>query len=190
MPNDAMVSTDIGNVCSVSNSYLQFDGAPRFLAAMSFGNCGYAYPAAIGAKVGRPGPSGDRVRRRRRLGHEHRRDDDRASARASRWWRSCSNNRQWGAEKKNQIDYFDNRFVGTNLENPNFAEVARAMGAEGIRISHQDQVGDALKAAVASGKPTVIDLLLTRELGEPFRRDAFKQPVRMLDKYSELSAKA
>jgi sulfoacetaldehyde acetyltransferase len=54
MPRNAMVSTDIGNVCSVSNSYLHFDTAPSFLAAMSFGNCGYSYPTMIGAKVGRP----------------------------------------------------------------------------------------------------------------------------------------
>ena len=54
LPKNAMVSTDIGNVCSVSNSYLHFEDGPSFLAAMSFGNCGYSYPAMIGAKVGRP----------------------------------------------------------------------------------------------------------------------------------------
>jgi sulfoacetaldehyde acetyltransferase len=98
-------------------------------------------------------------------------------------------NQQWGAEKKNQIDYFDNRFVGSNLRNPNFAEVARAMGADGIVVNHADQVGDALRAAVASNKPTVLSVLVTRELAEPFRRDAFKPPVRLLEKYKEYSAK-
>src|SRR3954470_7151037 len=54
MPADAMVTTDIGNICSVSNSYLRFERAPSFFAAMSFGNCGYAYPTAIGAKIASP----------------------------------------------------------------------------------------------------------------------------------------
>ena len=63
------------------------------------------------------------------------------------------NNGQWGAEKKNQIDYFDSRFVGTNLANPDFSEVARVMGAEGYRVEHEDEVSDALKAALKSGKP-------------------------------------
>ena len=31
------------------------------------------------------------------------------------------NNNQWGAEKKNQIDYFESRFVGTPLTNPDFS---------------------------------------------------------------------
>jgi sulfoacetaldehyde acetyltransferase len=93
------------------------------------------------------------------------------------------NNMQWGAEKKNQIDYYGNRFVGTNLTNPNFAEVAKAMGADGVRIDHVDQIGDALRGAVASNRCTVLDVQLTRELGEPFRRDALKKPVRYLEKY-------
>ncbi len=93
------------------------------------------------------------------------------------------NNGQWGAEKKNQIDYYADRYIGTNLKNPSFAGIAKAMGAEGITISHPDQIGDALKKATSNGKCTVVELMLTEELGDPFRRDALKKPVRILDKY-------
>jgi sulfoacetaldehyde acetyltransferase len=182
MPKNAMVSTDIGNVCSVANSYLHFDQTQSFFAAMSFGNCGYAFPTIMGAKVARP----DRPAI--------------AYVGDGAWGMSLAevmtcvreeipaiaivfNNLQWGAEKKNQIDYYGNRFVGTNLANPSFADVARAMGAEGVRVSHVDQIGDALQAAVKSNRCTVLDVQLTRELGEPFRRDALKKPVRYLDKY-------
>ncbi len=54
MPKDAMVSTDIGNICSVSNSYLRFNRPNSMFAAMSFGNCGYAFPTIIGTKVAEP----------------------------------------------------------------------------------------------------------------------------------------
>src|SRR5215218_1308279 len=188
MPKNAMVSTDIGNVCSVSNSYLHFDMAPSFLAAMSFGNCGYSYPAAIGAKVGRPDrPSIAYV-------------GDGAWGMSLNEVMTCVrenipaiavvfNNGQWGAEKKNQIDYFEKRYLGTNLKNPDFAEVAEAMGAHGLTVEHVDEIGDALRGAVKSGKPTVINMMLTQELGDPFRRDAFKQPKRLLQKYRKYSAK-
>jgi sulfoacetaldehyde acetyltransferase len=186
MPKDAMVATDIGNVCSVSNSYLNFDMAPSFLAAMSFGNCGYSFPAAMGAKVGRPD--------RPAIAYV----GDGAWGMSMAETMTCVrenipvvavvfNNQQWGAEKKNQVDYFADRFLGTNLENPNFADIAIAMGGQGITVSHVGDVGDALATAVKSGKPTVINLLLTRELGDPFRRDAFKYPQRMLDKYKAYS---
>jgi sulfoacetaldehyde acetyltransferase len=188
MPKNAMVSTDIGNVCSVANSYLHFETAPSFLAAMSFGNCGYAYPAAIGAKVGRPDrPSIAYV-------------GDGAWGMSLNEVLTCVrqnipavavvfNNGQWGAEKKNQIDYFDKRFLGTNLKNPDFADVAEAMGANGMTVEHVDEVGDALRGAVRSSKPTVINLMLTQELGDPFRRDAFRQPRRLLPKYRKYSAR-
>jgi len=182
MPKTAMVSTDIGNVCSVANSYLHFEQPRSFFAAMSFGNCGYAFPTVMGAKVARPDrPAVAYV-------------GDGAWGMSLAEVMTCVreeipaiavvfNNLQWGAEKKNQIDYYGNRFVGTNLTNPSFADVARAMGAEGVRVSHVDQIGDALQAAVKSNRCTVLDVQLTRELGEPFRRDALKKPVRYLDKY-------
>jgi sulfoacetaldehyde acetyltransferase len=93
------------------------------------------------------------------------------------------NNGQWGAEKKNQIDFYADRFVGTNLKNPSFAAIGRAMGAEGITVDKPDQVGDALRQATASNRPTVLEIMVTEELGDPFRRDALKKPVRLLDKY-------
>ena len=51
MPPSKMVSTDIGNINSVANSYLRFEEPRSFLAPMSFGNCGYALPTMMGAKV-------------------------------------------------------------------------------------------------------------------------------------------
>ena len=99
------------------------------------------------------------------------------------------NNGQWGAEKKNRSDYSNSRFLGTSLKKPSFADVAEAMGANGIAVEHIDEVGDALRGAVKSNRPIVINLMLTCKLSDPFRRDVFEQPLRMLLKYTEYSAK-
>jgi sulfoacetaldehyde acetyltransferase len=182
MPKNAMVTTDIGNICSVSNSYLRFEQPRSFFAAMSFGNCGYAFPTAIGAKVGAPD--------RPAIAYV----GDGAWGMSLQETLTCVredipvvavvfNNGQWGAEKKNQIDFYADRFVGTNLKNPSFAGIAKAMGAEGITVGHPGEVGDALRTAIASSRPTVLELMVTQELGDPFRRDALKKPVRALDKY-------
>ena len=188
MPRNAMVSTDIGNVCSVANSYLRFEQPLSFLAAMSWGNCGYAYPTALGAKVARPDRPAIAYVGDGAWGISF--NELLTCAREKIGVTVCLfNNEQWGAEKKNQIDYFDNRFMGTNLVNPDFSEVARVMGAEGYRVEHEDEVSDALKAAVKSGKPSVVEIMLTQELGEPFRRDAFRKPRRLLPKYRRFSAK-
>jgi sulfoacetaldehyde acetyltransferase len=192
MPADAMVSTDIGNICSVSNSYLRFNKPNSMFAAMSFGNCGYAFPAIIGAKVAAPDrPAVAYV-------------GDGAWGMSFGEILTCVrenipvtavvfHNKQWGAEKKNQVDFYGQRFLGANLDNPSFAEIARSMGAEGHTISNIGDVGEALEKATdaqKSGKTTILEVEVTQELGDPFRRDALKYPQRMLEKYQHTNVDA
>ena len=188
MPARTMVSTDIGNINSVANSYLRFDEPRSFFAPMSFGNCGYALPTIIGAKLAamdRPAIAyaGDgawamsMVEVMTAVRH-----DIPVTA-------VVFHNRQWGAEKKNQVDFYNRRFVAGELESESFAEMAKAMGAEGIVVDQLEDVGPALKKAVdmqmKEGKTCVIEIMCTRELGDPFRRDALSKPVRLLQKYRD-----
>ena len=188
MPAHVMISTDIGNINSVAHSYLRFEEPRSFFAPMSFGNCGYALPTMIGAKTARPDRPGV------------------AYAGDGAWGMSMSevmtavrhdipvtavvfHNRQWGAEKKNQVDFYNRRFVAGELESESFAGIARAMGAEGITVDKLEDVGPALKRAIDlqmnQRKTCVIEIMCTRELGDPFRRDALSKPVRFLDKYKD-----
>ena len=189
MPARVMVSTDIGNINSVSNSYLRFEEPRSFLAAMSWGNCGYALPTIIGAKKAA---------------------DDRpavAYAGDGAWAMSMVevmtavrhdipvtavvfHNRQWGAEKKNQVDFYGRRFVAGELEGgEDYAQIAQAMGAKGVRVDQLDDVGPALERAIddqmTKRQTTVIEVMTTKELGDPFRKDALSRPVRHLKKYAE-----
>jgi sulfoacetaldehyde acetyltransferase len=188
MPDDVMVSTDIGNINSVANSYLRFNKPRSFFAAMSWGNCGYAFPTIIGAKVAAP--------HRPAVSYA----GDGAWGMSLMETMTCVrhnipvtavvfHNRQWGAEKKNQVDFYNRRFVAGELDNQSFAEIARAMGAEGIVVNQLEDVGPALKRAIDlqmnHGKTTIIEIMCTRELGDPFRRDALAKPVRLLDKYKD-----
>jgi sulfoacetaldehyde acetyltransferase len=192
MPAGAMVSTDIGNICSVSNSYLRFDRPRSMFAAMSFGNCGYAFPTIVGAKVAAPD--------RPAIAYV----GDGAWGMSFGELATCVresipvtavvfNNGQWGAEKKNHVDFYDNRFVGVNLDRqPSWSAVAQAMGADGLRIEKLADVGPALRAAVkaqSEGRTTVLEMMVTRELGDPFRRDALALPTRHLAKYQSTAAK-
>ena len=188
MPARVMVSTDIGNINSVANSYLRFEEPRSFFAPMSFGNCGYALPTIIGAKLAaqdRPAIAyaGDgawamsMVEIMTAVRH-----DIPVTA-------VVFHNRQWGAEKKNQVDFYNRRFVAGELESPSFAGIAQSMGAEGIVVDRLEDVGSALKRALDmqmnQRKTCVVEIMCTRELGDPFRRDALSKPVRFLDKYRD-----
>ncbi len=188
MPADVMVSTDIGNINAVAHSYLRFERPRSFFAPMSFGNCGYALPVMMGAKCAAPERPAV------------------AYAGDGAWGMSLMeimtavrhdipvtavvfHNRQWGAEKKNQVEFYNRRFVAGELESESFAEIGRAMGSEGMTIDKLEDVGPALKKAIDmqmnEGKTTVIEIMCTRELGDPFRRDALAKPTRYLDKYKD-----
>lgn len=188
MPEDVMVSTDIGNINSIANSYLRFEKPRSFFAAMSFGNCGYAFPTIIGAKKAAP--------HRPAISYA----GDGAWGMSMVETMTCVrhnipvtavvfHNRQWGAEKKNQVDFYNRRFVAGELDNQSFAGIARAMGAEGVTVDRLEDVGPALKTAIDrqmnEGITTVIEIMCTQELGDPFRRDALSTPVRFLDKYKD-----
>lgn len=189
LPEDVMLSTDIGNINSVAHSYLRFERPRSFFAPMSFGNCGYALPTIIGAKAAAP----DRPAI--------------AYAGDGAWAMSMGEvltavrhdlpvtavifrNRQWGAEKKNQVDFYGRRFVAGELDSAeSFAEIAQSMGAAGVVVDRLEDVGPALREAIedqmAHGITTVIEVMCTRELGDPFRRDALSKPVRFLEKYRD-----
>jgi sulfoacetaldehyde acetyltransferase len=191
VPPDAIVTTDVGNTCSMANSYFGFAGARQFLAALSWGNCGIAYGVALGAQLGCPRRPVFALQGDGAYGISGLSEVMTAVREAIPVIAVVINNNQWGAEKKNQIDYYGSRFVGTNLQNPDFAQVARDMGAQGFRVEHPDQVRDAVRAALESGQPAVIDAIVDGAadvLAEPFRRDALQPPVRHLEKYKHLAA--
>ena len=188
MPADVMVSTDIGNINSVANSYLRFEKPRSFFAPMSYGNCGYALPTIIGAKCAAP----------ERPAISYAGDGAWAMSMMETLTSVRHNipvtavvfhNRQWGAEKKNQVDFYNRRFVADELGGESWTGIAQSMGAEGIVVDQLEDVGPALKKAIDAqmndGKTTIIEIMCTRELGDPFRKDALSKPIRFLEKYKD-----
>lgn len=193
IPPGAIVATDIGNTSSMCNSYLKFSGVRQHISALSWGNCGFAYGAAIGAKMGRPDTPVFALQGDGAYGISGLSEVMTAVRENIPVIAVVFQNYEWGAEKKNQIDYYDNRFVGANLrENPSFAKVAEAMGAKGYRIENYEDVQGAVRDAVSLEKPCVIEAVIEggeNVLAEPFRRDALNKPVRYLLKYKHLNVK-
>ena len=192
VPSDAIVTTDIGNTCSMSNDYFHFDGSRQHMSALSWGNCGFSVGAAMGAKVAAPDKqvfafTGDGAYGIGGLAEIMTLVRENIPVITI-----VANNHEWGAEKKNQIDFYGDRFLGSNLrQNPDYAQIARDMGALGFRVEDYNDVNEVIQEAMASGRPCVIDGVIEggeAVLAEPFRRDALKLPFRHLAKYAETNA--
>lgn len=181
LPKDAIISSDIGNNCAIGNAYPSFEEGRKYLAPGLFGPCGYGLPSIVGAKIGKPdvpvvgfagdGAFGIAVNELTAIGREE--------------WPAITQivfrNYQWGAEKRNSTLWFDDNFVGTELdEKVSYAGIAKACGLQGVVVRTMDELTDALNQAIAdqkAGKTTLIEAMINQELGEPFRRDAMKNPV-------------
>ena len=181
LPKEAIISTDIGNNCAIGNAYPSFEQGRKYLAPGMFGPCGYGFPSIVGAKIGRPdvpvvGFAGDGA-----FGISM----NEMGAIGRKGWPAITmvifRNYQWGAEKRNTTLWYDNNFVGTEL-NPNlsYAKVAEGCGLKGVVADTPAALTAALNKAIddqAKGITTFIEVILNQELGEPFRRDAMKKPV-------------
>ena len=181
LPREAIISSDIGNNCAIGNAYPSFDQGRKYLAPGLFGPCGYGLPAIVGAKIGCPdvpvvgfagdGAFGIAVNELTAIGRGE--------------WPGITQivfrNYQWGAEKRNSTLWFDDNFVGTELDDDvSYAGIAQACGLKGVVARTMDELTAALNQALkdqAAGKTTLIEAMINQELGEPFRRDAMKKPV-------------
>ncbi len=181
LPKEAIISSDIGNNCAIGNAYPSFEAGRKYLAPGLFGPCGYGLPAIVGAKIGCPdvpvvgfagdGAFGIAVNELTAIGREE--------------WPAITQivfrNYQWGAEKRNSTLWFDDNFVGTELDNDvSYAGIAKACGLKGVVARTMDELTAALAQAIEdqkNGTTTLIEALINQELGEPFRRDAMKKPV-------------
>ena len=182
LPRAAIISSDIGNNCAIGNAYPTFEEGRKYLAPGLFGPCGYGFPAILGAKIGCPdtpvvgfagdGAFGISMNEMTACGRDE--------------WPAITmiifRNYQWGAEKRNTTLWYDDNFVGTELDlDVQYAKIAEACGLKGVQVTSQQELTDALAAAVKAqmedGVTTFIEVILNQELGEPFRRDAMTAPV-------------
>jgi sulfoacetaldehyde acetyltransferase len=187
LPADAIVTTDIGNVSSTANSYLKFNGGRRHIAALTFGNTGFAYPAALGAQLARPKAPVVAIVGDGAWGmslHEVSTAVEHNLPVVACVFR----NTWWGAEAKNQIDFYNNRFCGVDIPNPeSFVPAAQALGAQGVRVDRVEDIRDTFLSCLASRKPTVLEFVVDgTQLAPPFRKDALALPTRFMKKYDHL----
>jgi len=184
LPKDAIISSDIGNNCAIGNAYPTFEAGRKYLAPGLFGPCGYGFPAILGAKIACPdvpvvgfagdGAYGISMNEMTTCGRE--------------WWPAITQivfrNFQWGAEKRNSTLWFDDNFVGTEQDTDvSYAKIAEACGMKGVQVKTPEDLTKALTEAIKdqmeNKKTTFIEVILNQELGEPFRRDAMKKPVKV-----------
>lgn len=173
LPRETIVTVDTGTCCMQATDVIQTFGGPgSFLTPLDFGLVGFAYPAGLGAKAAAPdrpvlsvvGDGGFGMS----MG-----EIGTAVGSGLPTVTVVMNNGAWGAEKAYQRDFYGARYVGANLVNPAFDQVARAFGAAGVRAATAAEVTAAVEQAIRDDVPTVIEVPVDPDQIISLRRDVF-----------------
>ncbi len=159
---ETIVALDAGAAPAYGYDRLHFARPRTFLTPLDLGGLGFAFPVALGAKLGRPGDpvvaihgDGGFLMNAQEL--------ETAVRHGIAVVTIVMNNNCWGSEKAYQKHFYNERYIGCDIGNPRYDAYARLFGAEGYYVEHPDQVGDAVGAALRSGKPAVIEIPIDPE---------------------------
>ncbi|MGI9310834.1 MAG: thiamine pyrophosphate-binding protein [bacterium] len=172
LPADAMITLDAGTLCLQATDALDYRQPPCLFTPLDFGLIGFSFACGLGVKLAQPhrpvislmgdGGFGMTV-------------SELATAVASgiHTVTLVLNNQCWGAEKAYQRDFFDGRYIGSDLHNPRFDQLAELYGAKGFRVERIGEVGEAVQAALQCGNAAVVDIAVDPDALYSFRRDSF-----------------
>ncbi len=168
LPPETIVTLDAGAAPAYGYDRLHFSHPRTFFTPLDLGGLGFAFPVALGAKLGRPGApvlaihgDGGFLMNAQEL--------ETAVRHGINVVTLVMNNNCWGSEKAYQKHFYNERYVGADIGNPRYDHFANLFGAQGYYVEHADQIGDTMQAALRCGKPAVVEI--------PIDPDEFPAPA-------------
>jgi acetolactate synthase-1/2/3 large subunit/sulfoacetaldehyde acetyltransferase len=157
LPPETIVALDAGAAPAYGYDRLEFTRPRTFLTPLDLGGLGFAFPVALGAKLGRPDApvvaihgDGGFLMNAQELETAVRHRVNTVTI--------VMNNNCWGSEKAYQKAFYNERYIGCDIGNPRYDEYARLFGAAGFYAEHPDQVGDVVTAALKADAPAIIEI--------------------------------
>ncbi len=173
VPADAMFTMDAGTLCLQATDRMPYRQPPSLFTPLDFGLVGFSYAAGLGVKLACPNRTVVSLMGDGGFGMTA---SEIGTAVAHGIDTVCivMNNGCWGAEKAYQRDFFGARYIGADIPNPRYDELAKLHGAAGFRIARAAELDGVLREALACGKPAVVDVMIDPDALYSFRRDSFK----------------
>ena len=173
LPRDAAITLDAGTLCLQATDALNYWEPPCLFTPLDFGLVGFSFSCGLGVKTAMPDRAVVSLMGDGGFGMTLS-ELSTAVDHGINTVTIVMNNKCWGAEKAYQRDFFGERYIGANVSSPPFDKVAELYGAAGFRVERTSELGEAVAAALACGKPAVIDVAVDPDALYSFRRDSFK----------------
>ena len=173
LPADTMFTMDAGTLCLQATDHMPYRQPPALFTPLDFGLVGFSYAAGLGIKLACPGRTVVSLMGDGGFGMTVS-EIGTAVQHGINTVCVVMNNGCWGAEKAYQRDFFGQRYIGADVPNPPYDQLARLYGAAGWRVERAAELEGAIREALACGKPAIVDVQVDPAALYSFRRDSFK----------------
>ncbi len=177
LPKNSAITLDAGTLCLQATDALEYYDPPSLFTPLDFGLVGFSFACGLGVKVAKPKKTVVSLMGDGGFGMTIS-ELSTAVEYGINTTTIVMNNKSWGAEKAYQKDFFGKRYLGADITSPSFDKVAELYGAKGFKVKKISEINEAVRAAIKSNKPSVIDVDVDPKALYSFRRDSFKHRVK------------
>ena len=173
LPKNSAITLDAGTLCLQATDALEYYEPPSLFTPLDFGLVGFSFACGLGVKIAKPEKTVVSLMGDGGFGMTIS-ELSTAVEYGINTTTIVMNNQSWGAEKAYQKDFFGKRYLGADITSPSFDKVAELYGAKGFKVKKISEINEAVRAAIKSNKPSVIDVDVDPKALYSFRRDSFK----------------
>ena len=177
IPKNSAITLDAGTLCLQATDALEYYNPPSLFTPLDFGLVGFSFACGLGVKVAKPKKTVVSLMGDGGFGMTIS-ELSTAVEYGINTTTIVMNNKSWGAEKAYQKDFFGKRYLGANITSPSFDKVAELYGAKGFKVKKISEINEAVRAAIKSKKPSVIDVDVDPKALYSFRRDSFQHRIK------------
>ena len=177
LPKNSAITLDAGTLCLQATDALEYYDPPSLFTPLDFGLVGFSFACGLGVKVAKPKKTVVSLMGDGGFGMTIS-ELSTAVEYGINTTTIVMNNQSWGAEKAYQKDFFGKRYLGADITSPSFDKVAELYGAKGFKVKKVSEINEAVRAAIKSNKPAVIDVDVDPKALYSFRRDSFQHRIK------------
>ena len=173
LPSNSVITLDAGTLCLQATDQLNYSGPKSLFTPLDFGLVGFSFACGLGVKLAKPNSKVISLMGDGGFGMTISELSTAVEYKINTIT-IVLNNKSWGAEKAYQRDYYDQRYIGSEITSPPFHKIVELYGGIGFHVKKINELKNVIRKALKCSKPVVINVEVDPNAIYSFRKDSFK----------------
>ena len=173
LPSNSVITLDAGTLCLQATDQLNYSGPKSLFTPLDFGLVGFSFACGLGVKLANPNSKVISLMGDGGFGMTISELSTAVEYKINTIT-IVLNNKSWGAEKAYQRDYYDQRYIGSEITSPPFHKIVELYGGIGFHVKKINELKNVIHKALKCSKPVVINVEVDPNAIYSFRKDSFK----------------